>query len=273
MKKLLLVLPAAILAKSSLPLENLPAKKQGVTRIITIGDSITQGKCTTDEESMSWPGQLSDMLHNNRIIEVVNLANSGRTMMRRGDYPYWNEIQYQLALSSEADFVFIMLGTNDSKYFQWNETAYIEDYRAMASSFLAMPSSPKIYFMIPPPLYQDNAYSMNQRVINSVLPRVIPQIAESLSQPSESVIDIFSEMGGEHLSEWHLFCNGQNCDTCHPNDAGQAFIAKAVYKQIFITPIPEIGPENYRESMPGYFDRYLQLNVKIFTFVKEMLGF
>lgn len=54
-----------------------------------------------------------------------------------------------------------MLGTNDAKTFQWDESAYHADYLEMARSFLAMPSKPDLYIMIPPPLYKDNFISMN----------------------------------------------------------------------------------------------------------------
>ena len=82
-----------------------------------------------------------------------------------------------------------MLGTNDAKTFQWNEEQYIEDYLEMylttdtknislcfpvdfvllsvprAKTFLSMASSPHLYVIIPPPLYQDNnVYSMSQTV-------------------------------------------------------------------------------------------------------------
>ena len=48
-------------------------------------------------------------------IEIVNLGVGGRTMMKNGDYPYWNEPQYQQALKSKPDAVVLMLGTNDAK--------------------------------------------------------------------------------------------------------------------------------------------------------------
>ena len=41
-------------------------------------------------------------------------------MMKTGDLPYWNEKFYLYALDSDADIMIIMLGTNDSKTFNWN---------------------------------------------------------------------------------------------------------------------------------------------------------
>ena len=84
---------------------------------------------------------------------VQNLGIGGRTMMKTGDYPYWNETFYQDALNSEADIIVLMLGTNDAKGYQWNETEYVNDYLEMATNFINMESQPKLYIMIPPPVY------------------------------------------------------------------------------------------------------------------------
>ena len=75
----------------SATLPALEPKKEGVTRIITIGDSITQGACSSDPNTKSFPSQLMDMLKDETKFEVINLGVSGRTMMKTGDYPYWNE--------------------------------------------------------------------------------------------------------------------------------------------------------------------------------------
>lgn len=47
-------------------------------------------------------------------------------MLKKGDLPYWNEIQYEIALKSCADIIILMLGTNDSKIQNWN----LEDFEA-----------------------------------------------------------------------------------------------------------------------------------------------
>jgi len=101
-----------------------------------------------------------DMLKDETKFEVINLGVSGRTMMKTGDFPYWNEQAYQDALNSEADIVVMMLGTNDSKIFQWNRKQYHNDYIEMVKNMKNLPSKPEIYLMVPPPLYQDGAYQM-----------------------------------------------------------------------------------------------------------------
>jgi lysophospholipase L1-like esterase len=107
------------------------------------------GSCSSDESTKSWPAQLFDMLGQDESqYEVYNYGVSGRTMMKTGDNPYWNEEAYQLALSSDADVIFLMLGTNDAKTYQWNQTEYINDYIEMGTSFLVMESTPELVVMV-----------------------------------------------------------------------------------------------------------------------------
>ena len=100
------------------------------------------------------------MVHSDEI-EVINLGVSGRTMMKNGDFPYWNEPEYQKALKSEADIVVMMLGTNDAKTFQWDVEEYTKDFKVMANVLLGLDSKPDLHIMIPPPLYENRYASMN----------------------------------------------------------------------------------------------------------------
>ena len=94
------------------------------TKIAAVGDSITQGSCSSDKSTHSYPVQLANMLtHRDGTsdYEVVNFGVSGRTALRKGDYPYWAEQKYKEALDFQPDIVIIMFGTNDCKTYQWNE--------------------------------------------------------------------------------------------------------------------------------------------------------
>ena len=91
-------------------------------KILAVGDSITAGDCSSDPDTKSWPAQLTDMLNNEEKYNVTNLGLGGRTMMKTGDSPYWNEPEYQQALNANADMIILMLGTNDAKNYQWNQT-------------------------------------------------------------------------------------------------------------------------------------------------------
>lgn len=75
---------------------------------------------------------------------------------------------------------------------------------------------------------------MNQTVINEVFPSLIPEIAKELNLTKDRVISIYDAMGGSDLDKWQYFCDGQNCDQCHPNDAGYSILASEVYSKIFM---------------------------------------
>jgi alpha-L-fucosidase 2 len=54
----------------------------------------------------------------------------------------------------------MMLGTNDSKIYQWNRREYHKDYIEMVKNMKNLPSKPEVYLMVPPPLYQDGFIQM-----------------------------------------------------------------------------------------------------------------
>ena len=54
-----------------------------------------------------------------------------------------------------------MLGTNDAKIWNWNETQFDKDYTDLAQSFLDIRPKPILYLMIPPPVnIENNLYQM-----------------------------------------------------------------------------------------------------------------
>ena len=71
-------------------------------RIAAVGDSITEGACSSDESKHAWPAQLANMLtrgDGTSDYDVKNFGVSGRTALRKGDFPYWIEPKYQEALA------------------------------------------------------------------------------------------------------------------------------------------------------------------------------
>ena len=91
-------------------------------KIVCVGDSITEGAGASGD-LLNYPGFLGSRLDPEQF-EVVNLGCGGRTMLKKGDFPYCNEEHHQKVLESEADVIILMLGTNDSKFHNWNEAEY-----------------------------------------------------------------------------------------------------------------------------------------------------
>lgn len=212
---------------------------KGAVKIVAVGDSITYGGGSSDKETKAWPPQLFQILGgNSSTYEVFNYGVSSTTMMKTGDHPYWDEPEYQLTLESSADIILMMLGTNDAKTFQWDQNEYVKDYREMATSFLVMESAPTVYIMVPPPLYHDGDNGINQTVINHDLPVILPMDVVAPLQDTWGVervpveINIFEALGGADLLRYEAFCDFQDCDQTHPNDAGYNALALAVFKAL-----------------------------------------
>ena len=106
MKSIRLLL-AAVLAGSALAADPMapvkPADYEMPVKVACIGDSITQGSGAA--AGKSYPSQLQEML--GEQWKVFNFGVSGRTLLKKGDYPYWNEKAYRDALKSAPDVVII----------------------------------------------------------------------------------------------------------------------------------------------------------------------
>ena len=87
---------------------------------------------------------------------------------------------------------------------------------------------------------------MNQTVINSIYPTIVPMIAKA--NGDLPTVDVYAGMGGTPTwavdfpdscvldSPWSYcadFCDEQSCDQCHPNDVGYALLANIVHDSVF----------------------------------------
>ena len=106
-------------------------------------------------------------------FEVMNAGVAGRTMLKSGDAPIWKEPVFKKALKWKPDIVLIMLGSNDSKFYQWHMPSFIADYSDMIKTWKDIESKPRIVIMPPIPLYQRDIYGMSSEVVNDVLPELM----------------------------------------------------------------------------------------------------
>ena len=93
-----------------------------------------------------------------------------------GDCAYWDQPTYQQAMTSKPDIVTIMLGTNDAKGCNWDRTPdgvqgkgdlFKNDYKDMIEKFRALPTKPKIYVVLPPPLFPPWPYNMSETAVSA----------------------------------------------------------------------------------------------------------
>lgn len=226
-------------------------------KIACVGDSITAG-VRSSGGIHPYPAQLQILLdekHGKDAYSVTNLGACGSTMLRKGNSPFWKRPQFQGLTKGKWDIVTIMLGTNDAKdpgshgpnnwlhdcggpnHTSLEGCSFAADYKAMIDLVKTLgttPAGPKIYVITPVPLMQQGAYGMNQTVINSVYPNLIPLIQKD-NAGVLGPIDLYHEMGG--TADWETrfpksctvdsafaacksWCDKQSCDQCHPNDDG-----------------------------------------------------
>ena len=113
------------------------------TRIACVGDSITYGATIRDKSHDSYPAQLGTML--GRKYSVKNFGASGYTLQESCDRPYTSHKRYKKSLDFKPDVVLIMLGTNDTKPYNWISTeAFQDDYRQLILSYQELPSRPDV---------------------------------------------------------------------------------------------------------------------------------
>ena len=182
-------------------------------RIACVGDSITVGMGIG--KGFDYPSQLQDRLGSG--WKVGNFGVSGRTLLRKGDYPYWNENAFHQAQAFHPDVVIILLGANDTKPQNWvHVSGFLQDYTDLVKTFQALPSHPKVYVCRPCPVPEPGNYGINETNIREEI-KMVDQVARNLQLP---VIDLH----GTLEKSPHVFP-----DRVHPNSKGAALIADTVY--------------------------------------------
>lgn len=208
-----LILSALVKADAMKPID--PGAYDEPVKVACVGDSITEGAGAPKGES--YPSQLQRML--GEEWEVLNFGVGGRTLMKTGDRPYWDEDAYKEALRSKADVVIIMLGTNDSRPANWEHKSEFEkDYRKLVKSFQRLKSEPRIYICRPCPV--PGGVSK------------IGGINEAAVAEQRVIIDELAEEMGVGVIDMHAaLVNFPRLlpDKVHPNAKGAGKLAEAAF--------------------------------------------
>lgn len=187
---------------------------QDKIKVACVGNSITEGIGL----SKPYPTALQELL--GEQYEVRNFGVSARTLLKKGDYPFWNEAKYQDALSWQPDIVIIKLGTNDTKPQNWKyKEDFEKDYVELISSFKKLPSKPQIYVCKPIPVFEDK-WGINEEALKN---GVLPAMQKVARKAKVQTIDLYTPFLGK---------GNLTYDSIHPNDEGAAFLASLVYKAI-----------------------------------------
>jgi lysophospholipase L1-like esterase len=199
-----------------------PAKHSSPIRVACVGDSITQGSGT---KGNPYPKQLQELLGDS--WNVGNFGVSGRTLLRKGDHPYWNEKAYQNALAFKPDVVIIKLGTNDTKPQNFaHEKEFAADLRDLAKSFLDLESKPRVFLCRPVPVVGQG----NFRITEENLQKLMPHIEAVAKELKLGIIDMHAALKDKP----QLIP-----DRVHPNAEGALEMAKTAFTALTGKPAPE----------------------------------
>ena len=216
-------------------LDKLPAPAPDAIKVACIGDSITDGHGIDLRDVNGYPAQMQKML--GAGYNVRNFGLSARTLMNSGDLPYMNEGIWQDALAFQPDIVVLMLGTNDSKGYNWvHKKDFAGDLKTMLDALQALPSKPRIYLCKPIPALKDS-WTISESVITG---EIVPMLEKAVKKEKlEGIIDLHAALEGhpEMMQD----------DGIHPNAAGVRKMAETVAKVI--------DPEVKIEQRPFWMTR------------------
>jgi sialate O-acetylesterase len=193
-------------------------------RVACVGDSITAGVGVDNPGFNAYPPVLGRMLGGG--WDVRNFGVSGRTMLKKGDNPYWIERAYTDALAFKPDILVILLGTNDSKHptdkdphatdnWQYRDE-FLPDYEAMIAAFRAANRAVKVYVCLPVPAFPGQ-WGITEFTMTKAVAPLVRQVA---LDTGTTVIDLHAPLANHpELVP----------DTVHPNAAGAQIMAAAVY--------------------------------------------
>lgn len=186
------------------------------TKVACVGDSITEGSGLGSPTTESYPARLQRLLGSD--YQVRNFGVSGRTLLRQGDLPYWKEPAFTQSHDYDPDIVTIMLGTNDSKPYNWRYgTNFVTDYTDLIASYTNLPSHPRVLLCAPCPVFNNGAYDINPGIVATNIAPLVRELGATLGL---EVIDLQVLLAGH--KEWFP-------DNVHPNAKG-ATVLSALFR-------------------------------------------
>ena len=187
-------------------------------KVACVGDSITWGFTILNPKKHGYPAVLQHLLGED--YEVRNFGYNDAAVRFDADTPYVKKRVYRDSLDWNPDIVILMLGTNDTKPWNWDPEIFRRDYARIVESYLALPSHPKVVLVAPIRIF---------RVIRVPLIALNPDVLEEGVRPA--IHEIAEQKGLQLIDLYGLFDSARYCrDGIHPQRHGARMLAEAIFK-------------------------------------------
>jgi lysophospholipase L1-like esterase len=218
---LLAALAALSLAAAPARAED-PATNAAPRVVACVGDSITWG----GGGGGSYPSKLQAELGEG--WKVLNYGVNSRTArregkefdLRPGDLDYRKTLNYTKSLACKPFAVILMIGTNDSKPPNWEETgdAFRAGYSDLVDDYLALDPKPFVVIGVSPTVKGGGfTYGVTEKIVGGGVVPFQRKVAEEKKLP---LVDC-REVLDPHMA------TAYSRDGLHPNDEGNALLAAA----------------------------------------------
>jgi lysophospholipase L1-like esterase len=149
---------------------------------------------------------------------VGNFGAGSTTVLLPTETPYMNTSVFQDALDYQPNIVVIMLGTNDAQpNLEPYNASFVGDYCKLVSAFQALASKPRIWIVLPPPIFSNQSGKIDPEYFKLT---IIPDIKQAANETNLPLIDVYSALANH--SDYFP-------DGVHPSVVAAKIIAKTVY--------------------------------------------
>ena len=200
-------------------MSNLTEPKEDQIRVACIGDSITYGHGIKNWKKNNYPAVLQNELGDE--YHVNNYGVSGYNVQDDADKPYTSLDQYKQSLEYNPDIVVFMMGTNDSKPYNFKSPGkfrtalenLLYSYEELGSKIYLC--TPATSFLVEEEYDKETSFNIQPEVVE-VIAEIVRGVANSHGY---TLIDINNFT--EDKSVWFE-------DGVHPNNEGAKEIAKYI---------------------------------------------
>ena len=223
-RKMVILLAAVVLVFFVLFNSGFFGGKDERIRVSCVGDSLTYGSgVLKTRDTDAYPAQLQIKMGTDHLVSNFGLRNA--TASASGDLPYVESEEYQQSLKSKPDIVVLMLGTNDTKTYNWNASDYEAGLKELVESYQQLDTKPTVYLMRSPYCYSLDGsdvaeYDIQPAVVADELGGIVEKVA---AETGVEVIDLYGVTEGQD----ELYTDG-----IHFNAKGYELIADEVYANL-----------------------------------------